>query len=105
MIISTRVQRNPHDWVKSRGWELNPEVVNCGKASYEGSAAVLLMKALGYKAVLYIKGLNYTLKVVSLTTTKRYMSMILLEQSIRQWNDKNKGLPLSLIVEEYLEDK
>lgn len=40
------------------------------------------MKALGYKAVLYIKGLNYTLKVVSLTTTKRYTSMFLLEQSI-----------------------
>lgn len=58
--------------MKSRGRELNPEVVNCGKASYEGLAAVLLMKALGYKAVLYIKGLNYTLKVVSLTTTYEY---------------------------------
>lgn len=75
--------------MKSRGWELNPEVVNCGKASYEGSAAVLLMKALGYKAVLYIKGLNYTLKVVSLTTTKRYTSMFLLEQSVAwEWYDQ-----------------
>lgn len=75
--------------MKSRGWELNPEVVNCGKASYEGSAAVLLMKALGYKAVLYIKGLKYTLKVVSLTTVIRYMSMFILEQFIGwEWYDE-----------------
>lgn len=60
------------------------------------------MKALGYKAVLYIKGLNYTLKVVSLTTTKRYTSMFLLEQSIAR-DDTTKNLSLSLIIEKYLE--
>lgn len=47
------------------------------------------MKALGYKAVLYIKGLNYTLKVVSLITVIRYTIMFLLEQSIAwEWYDK-----------------